>query len=105
MPDFTVIHMQMCMSIDGPLTTHEGGYEQHNMFSERHWPSCTCKAYFYSKPTMDFGGRAVKPRCKHILRAMENVCGWHQQYSEEIQEKDGICPRCGGPTTTVAVAT
>jgi len=34
--------------------------------------------------------------CKH-------VCGWHEQYSDERQTSEGVCPRCGGKTETVRV--
>jgi len=97
--DYT--HYQMCKSIDGPLVTHVGGYTQTEMFSERHYPRCTCSAYKFSKRIINFGGQMVPPECKHILRAQEKTCGWHQAYSPEIQDEMGICPKCGGPTITV----
>lgn len=106
-PDFNTISAQMCKSMDGPLTTNVGGYEQRHMFSERHWPTCTCPGYRFSKRTIDFGGRKVKPECIHIIRAQHLVCGWHQLFHEtqtERQKEGRICPRCGGPTVVVQVA-
>jgi len=101
--DLTIVPMEMCASIDGPMTTNVGGYVQHNMFSERDWPTCSCPAYKYSKATIQFGPRKVKPECKHILKAQEDACGWHEQYSPEHQEEKGVCPRCGGSTVLVYV--
>jgi hypothetical protein len=104
------ISSQMCKSIDGPLTTEVGGYTQENMFSERHWPTCTCPAYKYTKATINFGGRMVKPECKHIEQARVDVCGWHREWANvhdlaqtEEQRKQFICPRCGGPTVAIKV--
>jgi len=34
--------------------------------------------------------------CKH-------VCAWHEQYSDERQREEGVCPRCGDKTETVRV--
>lgn len=96
-----LVNMQMCKSLEGPRTTNVGGYTQHNMFSERDWPTCTCPAYKYSKATIQFGTRKVKPKCKHILKTQEDACGWHEQWSGERQTEKGTCPRCGGPTVGV----
>jgi hypothetical protein len=104
MPDFSIITREMCASINGPMDTHVGGYRQENMFSERHWPTCTCPAYKFSKASINFGGRWVRPECKHIEQAQREACGWHQLYSEERLEEPGVCPRCGGPTVVVRVA-
>jgi hypothetical protein len=105
MPDFVIVTMQKCSSIDGPLEMKYGNYVLSNMFSERHWPRCTCPAYKYSKASINFGGRMVKPECKHILSAQDEVCGWHQQWCQETQTEKGVCPRCGGPTVSCYVAT
>jgi len=94
---------EMCQSIDGPSIAHVGGYEQTGLFSERHYPRCSCPAYKYAKRTINFGGRMVPPVCKHILQAQDEVCGWHQQYSPEVQIEKGVCPKCGGPTVVVRV--
>jgi len=103
-----IVYMQMCTSIDGPMSKDVGGYLQAGLFSERDWPTCSCPAYKYSKATINFGGCMVKPECKHIKQAQESVCGWHQQYSSEIQNHEqkekNICPRCGGSTVDVRVA-
>lgn len=83
----TIVQMQMCRSIDGPMQTNEGGYVQMGMLSERDWPTCTCPAYQFAKPTINFGGRMVKPHCKHILRAQKKACGWHEQFDERQTEE------------------
>lgn len=95
------VEMQMCKSLEGPRETHVGGYTQANMFSERDWPTCTCPAYKYTKATIQFGSQMVKPECKHIRKAQEEACGWHEQWCSEKQAEEGICPRCGGPTVSV----
>ena len=104
MPDFTFVTMQMCKSIDGPLTTYIGGYIQTGMFSERHVPECTCDQYALSVRN----GTGYMPSCEHIKLAEVMVCGWHQQWSDEVQtgeqREQHICPRCGGPTVVVRVA-
>jgi hypothetical protein len=88
---------QMCTSLDCHSAAI-GGYQQTGLFDERQWPRCTCPAYKFTKRTINFGGMMVAPPCKHIEAAKEQACGWHQAYSEECQEQDDICPRCGGPT-------
>jgi len=98
-----IVTMQMCKSMDGPLSASAGGYAQDNLFCEYEWPTCTCPAYKYSKATINFGGRMVKPECKHIRKAQDDACGWHEQWSHERQTKESICPRCGGPTVSVRV--
>lgn len=103
MPDFTFVMMEMCKSINGPKSMSINGYEQHGLFSERHYPTCSCPAYKFGKRVVDFGGWMFPNPCKHIRKAESRVCGWHEQYGE-AQEKSGICPRCGGPTVTVKVA-
>lgn len=102
--DYTVITMEMCSSIDGPKVTTIGKYTIFGLFSERHYPRCTCPAYKFSKRTVNFGGIMYPPECKHILQAENAVCGWHQQYSSEPQEQEGICPRCGKKTVLVNAA-
>lgn len=57
--------------------------------------SCTCKAYHYSGDKRD---------CKHIAKAFKEGCFWHQQWSDEKIEQEGVCPRCGGPTIFVRCA-
>jgi hypothetical protein len=97
------VSMQMCESIDGPKVVKVGKYIVSNLFSERHYPHCSCLAYKYSKRTINFGGHMMPPICKHIKQAQDNVCGWHQQYSSESQDQEGICPRCRGETVSVLV--
>ena len=88
---------QCCRSIDGPIANNIGGHIQSGLFSERMQPTCTCKAFKYSKRDPLYG----KLPCKHIIQAQKEACGWHQAYSDEAQEQDGVCPRCGGPTVGV----
>ncbi len=95
--------MQECASISGPLTTHAGEYDQTDMFSERHWPQCSCPAFKFTRATVMFGGILSKPPCKHILQSELEVCGWHEQLHGSPEEA-GTCPRCGGPTNYVRVA-
>jgi hypothetical protein len=80
-----------------------GNYVVSGLFSERHYPVCTCPAYKWGKRTVNFGGRMMPPICKHIEQAQKSVCTWHQQYSDEVQTEKGICPRCGGKTRVVRV--
>jgi hypothetical protein len=103
-----IVLMEMCKSIDGPMTIEWKGntdtYTIHNLFSERHYPTCTCPAYHFGKRVVNFGGRMVPEICRHIEEAQDSVCGWHNQYSPEPLETTGVCPRCGGPTVVVGVA-
>lgn len=104
MATFTMEYREQCKSIDGPLTARIGGYEQSGLFSERVWPSCTCRSYRFGR-----GGRrnsrgvTVPRRCKHIEQAERSACGWHSACSTEAQQQSGVCPKCGGPTVVVKV--
>lgn len=99
MGDMTIEYMQMCGSIDGPKSFNIRGYEQHGLFSERSTPACSCPAYKFCK-VADGQARV----CKHLRQIESEACHWHQQYSMELQEEPGRCPRCGGETVTVRVA-
>ena len=108
MAELDLVPMEMCASINGPVTlTVEGSrgesYTLRGLFSERHYPSCTCPAYEFGKHTIRWREEMKPPVCKHIRRAQDTVCGWHEQYSAEKQEEHGKCPRCGGSTVTVLV--
>lgn len=114
MPDLTIVVMQQCKSIDGPLavevesnSTPGQTYTIWNLFSERHYPECDCPAYKFGERTVQFGARVYPPECKHILAAQKEACGWHQQWSNEGQtseQREGmICPRCGSQTMWVRV--
>jgi hypothetical protein len=108
MPDLMIVSMQMCKSIDGPHTASVHGYTQYNLFSESHYPECTCPAYTYGKRTEFFDGKWYPERCKHIRQAAREACGWHEQFHLPVQnaaqKQAHICPRCGGPTVDVQVA-
>jgi hypothetical protein len=115
MPDMTVEIMQMCKSIQGPRDMEipsrsdpDTSYTVRNMFSERHYPECDCPAYKFAKRTVPFGPLMFPRPCRHILQAERSVCSWHQLYGErqsDEQQRARICPRCGGPTVFVRVAT
>ena len=95
MPDLTMVIMQQCRSC-GTYQSNTGGYKQ--ILTDRFLPQCTCMAFRYSK----------HPRtCKHLEQAKKERCGWHQQYSGEVQSKSQmkkrICPKCGGQTENIFV--
>jgi len=99
----SIVRMEMCSSIDGPMTVEVNEYVISGLFCERTYPRCTCKAYKFSKRTINFGGQKVPPICKHIRQVQRETCGWHQQYSSETLKKSGTCPRCGASTIFVSV--
>lgn len=101
MGDLTVVIMAQCKSCS-ETTANVNGYEQTGLGSELTWPRCTCPAYKFSKATINFGGRLVKPACKHINQAMREKCGWHQ-LTGVSQIEEGICPECGGETEYIRV--
>ena len=93
MPDLTIETYAVCESVVGPKTIKVKGsngkeYTVSGLFVNSMDPSCTCFAYKFSK----------NRNCKHIDQARDSVCGW-QEFLHEPQEKEGVCPRCGGPTT------
>lgn len=96
MPDLTIVSVQICAKIDGPKSFNINGYVQSGLFSERHYPQCTCKAYQFAKRTEFFGNRRYPLPCKHIKEIYETTCSWHGQYSPEHQDVEDVCPRCGG---------
>lgn len=100
MPDLMPVQHVQCAQMDE--TQHFGGYVQTGLFNERHWPECTCPKYTYTKPTLNFGGRMVKPPCKHILAAQSAVCQYHSM-EDGSPLFEGVCPRCGGPVVPVTV--
>lgn len=111
--DLELVPMQMCASINGPRTMGVPSdsdplktYTVSGLFCERTWPKCTCPGYRFARKKVNFGGRMVPELCKHILKAQEMVCGWHQltgKAQTEEQRKNHICPECGGPTVDVLV--
>ena len=93
MPDLTIEYYQQCVPT---YFTEINGYEVCSEYG-REW--CTCPDYKYRKKKQ---GKV----CKHIKQVQEKECGWHGSYFErqtEEQEKNYICPRCGGPTEVVRV--
>ena len=107
--------VQMCKSIKGPISMSvpstsdpDKSYTLTCLFSELLWPTCSCPAYQYSKPTVQFGAFMVRPLCKHIKQAQDSACSWHAQWAIDVKQSDEqmakmICPRCGGPTVYVRV--
>lgn len=75
--------------------------------SERYWPECTCPAYRFSKATTEFGGRMVKPPCRHI-REVQDERSKHLTPDNGLPEEneDGklVCPYCKGEIETAYVA-
>lgn len=57
---------------------------------------CPCKSYEYS---------AFPHNCRHIDEARDAGCFWHQQFSDEVLDKDNPnrCPKCGKETEVVMV--
>lgn len=102
MGDLTIVMMEQCCSLSEDMA-EVGGYVQTGLGSERHYPQCSCLAYKYGKRVVNFGGRYFPELCKHIEQAQRERCGWHQQWSPESQEQEGVCPRCGGLTESVQV--
>jgi hypothetical protein len=100
MAELTIVLSEQCI----PKTTANiGGYIQTGLGNERRWPQCSCKSYQFSKTTVNFGGRMVKPFCKHIEQAMIENCSWHKSYSPEAQNEPGKCPVCGNDTEVVEI--
>jgi hypothetical protein len=103
MPDFTVVTMQHCRSIDGPMSARVGPYTIGGLFSERDRPWCDCSAFKFAKRD-----RMGEKTCKHITQVQGDACGWHEQWGEvaqtEFQEENMVCPQCGGATVFCRVA-
>ncbi len=96
MGDLTKLTYQMCRSIDGPRSFSLRDYHQHGLFSERHQPTCSCPAFKYS---------VTEPKmCKHIQQLEADACAWHEEYSNEVQDIIGVCPRCGGEAIAIIAA-
>ena len=93
MPELSIVYMQMCASNEYAERDIRGYRQVYDPHLDG-W-TCTCKGFTYRKT------------CKHIKQAEEERCGWHQQYSDEVQteaqENDHICPKCGNTTMTVRV--
>ena len=110
MPDLTFQSYQMCESMNGPKTAKVGGYTQLYLFHVQMWPTCTCPAYkFAVRGKTNFGGSMVSKHCKHIVQAEMEICAWHGAFSmkgtqDAEQEKNMVCPVCGGKTIWVLVA-
>ena len=91
MPDFTYETHQQCTAakeiVVGKYVVHLGNNVE----------ACTCPAFKFGKG---------KP-CKHINQVKEQACFWHSMFGSlqsEEQNKNMVCPDCGGQTEYVRVA-
>jgi hypothetical protein len=93
MPDLTIVYLQACATLDKSdkfkSSSGHGTYETHVHVNEDQ-DSCTCPGFQYRR------------KCKHVTELRSRLCGWNEQFSEEVQtpqqEMEGICPKCGGET-------
>ena len=92
MPDLTIETFQQCAQL-GQSFYGIGGYSQfhhgNGVFD------CSCPGFKFQKT------------CKHVKDLQGNQCTWHGAYDEqqtEEQEKQQVCPHCGGKTEFVRVA-
>lgn len=95
MADLDIVYMEQCKSLSRTAGANVGGYEQWALWTP--YPQCTCKAWQFSK--RDKNGAKT---CKHIKKAREEKCCWHQQFGIS-QLKKGVCPVCGGETEIIKV--
>ena len=95
MAELSIIYSQQCkfpyaMEVEGSTGNV---YTVSGLVNEL--PQCTCKAFIH------------RHRCKHIRMAFEQICGWHKEYSDEVQtevqERDRVCPRCNKETEVIKV--
>lgn len=106
MPDLMAITFAQCKSISDP-SANVGGYQQYNLHGTDAYPICTCPAYKYAKRTELFNGKPVPPRCKHILQAEKEICGWMQfiDGGDPVRKGSDIyCPICGNEAEWVSIA-
>ncbi len=52
--------------------------------------------------TCDCKGFKFRKKCKHVIDAERDRCGWHQQF-DGGRSMMGYCPRCGNETQIVMV--
>jgi hypothetical protein len=63
-----------------------------NPWGVEHENVCECKGYMH------------RGQCRHQLEASDRICAWEEGDNEiqtDAQQRDKICPRCGGPTKYV----
>ncbi len=75
---------QMC----GNNTAYISSYIQKNVNSYGGRESCTCTGFRFNH------------RCKHLIRAREIVCSYHEKI-HGLPLKKGKCPHCGAKTIIV----
>ena len=93
MTDFTIEVHQICRDASEKAMWSVGNYQQWVQNAEIH---CSCKGFKFRKT------------CKHLNEIeKETRCDWYgflDEVQTEEQEKNQICPRCGGPTEFIRVA-
>lgn len=94
MPDLTIEYYACCAerfrahTIKVPSSRPGAAYTV--TISPSRETSCDCPAFKYSR----------HGTCKHIPLAEAKVCSWTAFVGPEVQEEEGKCPRCGGPTAS-----
>lgn len=87
-----ILIMEMCESLRGSTFSIPGsGSKNYQVYLGLNDNHCSCKSFYFRK------------HCKHIEEAQKQMCGWHQQWGNEILEEKGTCPKCGGPTVPCRV--
>lgn len=94
-----IVAKQQCRTLDGWYpheVTSSQDEDQKYVVHVNPWANrseqhvCECKGYQF------------RGRCRHQKEAHQNHCGWNAAESVESQtpeqERNRICPRCGGPT-------
>jgi hypothetical protein len=105
MPDLTIEHHFHCDTADYFVAmvpgsngrTHTVTLSRHNKGEcQINW-ACTCEAFRFGKG---------KP-CKHIKAAQKTHCGWMGFVDGgKVDHKNGkpVCPKCGGPVSSMGWA-
>ncbi len=102
-----IVTMQMCHTLQGTMVEIPSDKEPGVIYAvwtgavDESIPTCECRSFKYSS------GVDKRGNCKHIRKALRNLCGWHPQWADERQSsrqaKNMVCPRCGGRTVACKV--